>query len=67
MKSGNFKDEIKKLGEADLKEKARSVSEELMKLRFRRTIGQLAQGHLFKELRRNRARVLTQLKTIKSK
>ena len=47
------------LSSEDLKEKARSIGEEMMKLRFRHTTGQLEQTSRLELLRKNLARVKT--------
>ncbi|NDC37389.1 MAG: 50S ribosomal protein L29 [Proteobacteria bacterium] len=62
MKSKEFIIQLKSLTEAELRERARSLSEELMKLRFRKASGQLQQTHRLGEIRRNLARVETALK-----
>ena len=62
MKSKEFNIQLKALSEAELREKARSLAEELMKLRFRKASGQLQQTHRLDEIRRNLARVQTALK-----
>jgi len=59
MKKKIFLDEIKGLTIAELKVKAGSIGEELMKLRFRQASGQFEQSHRFRELKRNLARVQT--------
>ena len=63
MKSSTFVTEIKDLSVEDLRERARALSEELMKLRFRRVSSQIEKPHQFKELRRNLARVLGLIST----
>ena len=62
MKRKDFLNEIRGLSRDDLKEKARGIAEELMKLRFRLSTGQLDQTHRVRELRRNFARIQTFLK-----
>ena len=59
MKSKEFLSEIRAMSLTELKEKARSLSEENMKLRFKRGSGQLEGGHLLSQVRRNLARVMT--------
>jgi large subunit ribosomal protein L29 len=60
MKKSDFLAEISRMSKEELKEKARLLAEELMKLRFRKaSSGQLDQSHLVKEIRRNFARVNT--------
>lgn len=61
MKRSELWKELKALGTDDLKERARSMAEELMKLRFRSASGQLQQGHRIREVRRNLARARTLL------
>ncbi len=62
MKQKEFKDQVRKMSEPELVEKARSVSEELMKLRFRKVAGQLQQSHRIGELKKQLARVQTALR-----
>ena len=59
MKRKEFIAEIEKLPVDELKERARGLAEELMKLRFRKSGGQLEQTHRLGELKRNLARVET--------
>lgn len=59
MKRKEFLKDIEGLSVDELKQKAREISEELMKLRFRQASGQLDEGHLFGLLRKRRARVNT--------
>jgi len=66
MKTKDRKSEIKGLTLDGLKEKNRSLAEEKMKLSFRAKTGRLEQGHLHKEVRRDRARVLTRLKQLRT-
>ena len=61
MKSGDFNKEIAGLSVEDLKERARKISEELMKLRFKKAARQLEQSHQLTSLRRDLARVKTVL------
>ena len=62
MKRKEFRDQVRGMGEPELREKARSVSEELMKLRFRKVAGQLQQTHRLGELKRQLAQCLTALR-----
>ncbi|MBX7138416.1 MAG: 50S ribosomal protein L29 [Oligoflexia bacterium] len=62
MKSKNYLKEIKDLPADELKQRARSLGEELMKLRFRKASSQLDKSHQMRETRRSLARVLTVLK-----
>ena len=64
MKSKKFVEEISKLTTAELQEKARVTAEELMKLRFRKTSGQLQQTHHMGQLRKNLARIQTQISVL---
>lgn len=57
-KTENLK-EIKTLSKSELKAKAASISEELMKLRFNHSVKQLTQTHRLGELKKNLARVRT--------
>ncbi len=57
MKRKEFVADIKKLEPAELKERARAIAEELMKLRFRNASGQFENGHRFHELKKNLARI----------
>lgn len=66
MKSKQFLNDIKKLSVQELQEKRRSLSEELMKLRFKQAIGQLEKGHVFRELKRDLARVETMISAQKT-
>jgi large subunit ribosomal protein L29 len=59
MKRAEYLKEIKNLTVNELKEKARGLAEELMKLRFRKGGGQLEQTHRLRELKKNVARVKT--------
>ena len=61
MKRREMIAEIKKLSAEELKTRAVSMAEELMKLRFRKASGQLTQSHHMRTVRRNLARVQTQL------
>ncbi len=65
MKRKELRAEISGLSKEELLEKDRSISEELMKLRFRAKTGRLEQSHLFKELRKQRARAKTALGAMK--
>ena len=59
MKSRDFLNEIKGLSAEELKVKAATIAEELMKLRFKNASGQFEGSHQFSELKRNLARVKT--------
>lgn len=58
MKQKDFMKEIKKLSNDEIKERARTLGEELMKLKLRSASGQLEQNHRIRQTRRNLARVL---------
>jgi large subunit ribosomal protein L29 len=55
-------EKIRELPEADLRTKEKELSEQLMKLRFQKAIGQLESGLKVRETRRDIARVKTILK-----
>lgn len=59
MKKKEFNAKIKSESRSDLVAQAKSLSEELMKLRFRKASGQLEQAHQIPHIRRNLARVRT--------
>jgi large subunit ribosomal protein L29 len=59
MKRNDFINEIKGLSVTELTERARSMTEEMMKLRFRKVTGQLEQSHRLGQIRRDLARVQT--------
>ena len=59
MKKKDFWNSLQSLGVADLHEKARELSEELLKLRFRKASGQLEQGHRIRETKQKIAAVQT--------
>jgi ribosomal protein L29 len=61
MKRKEFNIKVKGASKADLVVQAKSLSEELMKLRFRKASGQLEQAHQIPHIRRNLARVRTAL------
>ncbi|NLF25546.1 MAG: 50S ribosomal protein L29 [Deltaproteobacteria bacterium] len=63
MKHKEFLGELRKLSAVELKERARALAEEMMKLRFRKSGGQLEQTHRLRELKKNMARVQTVLNT----
>lgn len=63
MKRKEFLKELSGLSTEDLRARANSMAEELMKLRFRNASGQLTQGHRIGELKRNLARVLGTITT----
>jgi len=61
MKTKDFRKEIQTLSQEELSTRAKALAEELMKLRFRAASGQLEQSHRLGQLRRNLARVRTEL------
>lgn len=66
MKKKEFNIKVKATSKTDLVTQAKSISEELMKLRFRKASGQLEQSHQIPQLKRNLARVRTALSALKS-
>jgi large subunit ribosomal protein L29 len=62
MKRTDFLKEIRGLSREDLVQRARSLAEELMKLRFRKSTGQLEQFHRLQQLRRDFARIKSTLR-----
>ena len=61
MKKRDLLAELRALSVDELKTRERQLAEELMKLRFRKAGGQLEEGHLMRQVRRDRARVLSVL------
>lgn len=61
MKKTTYMAEISKLDAGELRQRAHTLAEEQMKLRFRSASGQLQQSHHLRETRRNLARVQTVL------
>ena len=59
MKKSNTLKELRELSVSDLKVKAVSLAEELMKLRFRKASGQQQQTHRTREARVSLAQVYT--------
>jgi len=55
-------EKIRELSETDLKTREKELSEQLMKLRFQKAVGQLDSGLKVRETRRDIARVKTILK-----
>jgi large subunit ribosomal protein L29 len=55
-------EKIREMSAADLKTKARELQEQLFRLRFQKSLGQLDNALKLKETRRDIARVLTVLK-----
>ncbi|WKZ56325.1 MAG: 50S ribosomal protein L29 [Bdellovibrionota bacterium] len=52
---------LSQLSREELVKRCREMSEELMRLRFRKSSGQLDKAHLLRSVRRNLARGLTML------
>jgi len=65
MEDKKFLKEVRDLSQENRIEKARELSEELMKLRFRKAAGQLEQSHRMKQTRRNLARTKTAISEFK--
>lgn len=63
MKKKEFNKKVKSASKDELVTQAKSLAEELMKLRFRKASGQLEQAHQIPHIRRNLARVRTALTT----
>jgi large subunit ribosomal protein L29 len=59
MKKTTLVKELKNLSKSELKERARSISEEIMKIRFRKAVGQMEGANKLGALRKDLARVLT--------
>ena len=53
--------EIKDLSALELEKKIRELGEELIQLQVRKQTGQVEKPHMIKSLRRDRARLFTQL------
>jgi len=53
--------EIKDLSALELEKKIRELGEELLQLHVRKQTGQVEKPHMIKSLRRDRARLFTQL------
>ena len=61
MKSKTFMKEVSGLSAQDIRGKINTISEELMKLRFKAASSQIDKPHLIKDLRRKVARLETLL------
>ena len=59
--------EIKELSDSELNKKFRELGEELLQLQVRKQTGQVEKPHLIKSIRRDRAKILTALSTVKAK
>ena len=55
--------EIKELSTVELQKKLRELGIELLQLQIRKQTGQVEKPHLIKEIRRDRARILSSLKS----
>lgn len=55
--------EIKELSEPELQKKLRELGEELLQLRIRKQTGQVEKPHLLKSIRRDRARIISVLRS----
>ena len=53
--------EVKELSELEINKKFRELGEELLQLQVRKQTGQVEKPHMIKSLKRDRARLLTQL------
>ena len=61
MKRKDTVKEMEKLDATGLKERAKSLAEELMKLRFRKAAGRLEHPHRLHQVRKDLARIKTYL------
>ena len=59
--------EINDLSEVELEKKFRELGNELLQLQVRKQTGQVEKPHLIKSIRRDRARILTELSLSKDK
>jgi large subunit ribosomal protein L29 len=59
MKHRERIEELKKLSSTELKDRCKSMGEELMKLRFRKAAGRLEKPHVLAQVRKDLARVKT--------
>jgi large subunit ribosomal protein L29 len=66
MKSTDRLNKLKDLSAEELKDRKEKMSEEAFRLRFQRTMGQAEALKKIRELRRDRARVLTLLQQKKA-
>ena len=58
--------EIKELSDLELTKKFRELGEELLQLQIRKQTGQVEKPHLIKSLRRDRAKILTAISSLKA-
>ena len=56
--------EVKELSELEINKKIRELGAELLQLQVRKQTGQVEKPHMIKLLKRDRARLLTQLREI---
>jgi len=56
--------EVKELSELEINKKVRELGAELLQLQVRKQTGQVEKPHMIKSLKRDRARLLTQLREI---
>lgn len=57
--------EIKELSSPEIEKKIRELGEELLQLQVRKQTGQVEKPHMIKSIRRDRARLFTQLRASK--
>ena len=58
--------EIKELSDLELTKKFRELGDELLQLQIRKQTGQVEKPHLIKSLRRDRAKILTAISSLKA-
>ena len=58
--------EIKELSDLELTKKFRELGEELLQLQVRKQTGQVEKPHLIKSLRRDLAKILTAISSLKA-
>ena len=58
--------EIKELSDLELTKKFRELGEELLQLQIRKQTGQVEKPHLIKSLRRDRAKILNAISSLKA-
>jgi large subunit ribosomal protein L29 len=62
MKSKKYIEELRGMTKEDVKSRLRDLSEELMKLRFRKASGQLEKSHVVRDVKVKMAQASTVLK-----
>ena len=67
MKKTDLMKEVRALSKKDARLRARQISEELMKLRFKAAVGQLDKPSIMRNLKRDLARVLTSVSSGEAK